>query len=149
MAITMVVGKGKAKMAPVAVIMLLVVTTPWRAEGMRMVGGRTKVKDVRTNVEVQELGRYSVEQYNLRQQQQQQLGPSGSDSNSGELLRFEEVMEAETQVVSGLKYFLKVAATSTRSALPQTFNAVVLVKPWAHTKQLLHFSPNQLPISTK
>ncbi|KAF5942896.1 hypothetical protein HYC85_020538 [Camellia sinensis] len=47
-------------------VVVLVVSTAMRGYG-GMVGGRTKVKDVKSNKEVQEIGRYSVEQYNLQQ----------------------------------------------------------------------------------
>ncbi|KAM7461704.1 hypothetical protein LguiA_029825 [Lonicera macranthoides] len=101
------------------------------------VGGRTKIKDVKTNQEVQELGRYSVEQYNLGQRQRRGNGGSGD-------LKFTEVVEAEKQVVSGIKYYLKVM-TATSSGVPKTFDAVVVVRPWEHSKELLNFAPFSPP----
>ncbi|XP_039015822.1 cysteine proteinase inhibitor B-like [Hibiscus syriacus] len=92
----------------------------------RMVGGRTEVTDVKTNKEVQELGRFAVEEYNLNHRIRQ--------------LVFSEVVEAETQVVSGIKYYLKIEATE--NELRKTFESVVVVKPWLHSKELLHFSPS-------
>ena len=94
-----------------------------------MVGGRTKVKDVKSNEEVQGLGKYSVEQYNRHKK-----------SNGGDL-SFEAVLEAEKQVVSGIKYYLKISA-ATRDGVPKTFDAVVVVKPWVHSKELLNFNPS-------
>ncbi|XP_058185486.1 cysteine proteinase inhibitor B [Rhododendron vialii] len=102
--------------------------------GGGMVGGRTKVKDVKTNQEVQDLGRYSVQQFNRVQKGKKNGGYVGD-------LRFQEVVEAETQVVSGVKYYLKIAAV-TPAGVPKTFDAVVVVKPWAHSKELLNFDPS-------
>ncbi|KAE8731869.1 Cysteine proteinase inhibitor B [Hibiscus syriacus] len=104
----------------------------------RMVGGRTEVTDVKTNKEVQELGRFAVEEYNLNHRIRRR-GYDGSEGRSGELV-FSEVVEAETQVVSGIKYYLKIEATE--NELRKTFESVVVVKPWLHSKELLHFSPS-------
>ncbi|KAK3000364.1 hypothetical protein RJ639_020517 [Escallonia herrerae] len=49
--------------------------------------------------------------------------------------------EAETQVVSGIKYYLKNSAATPTDA-HKIFEAVVVVKPWLHSKQLLHFLPS-------
>ncbi|KAK7387599.1 hypothetical protein VNO78_28512 [Psophocarpus tetragonolobus] len=100
----------------------------------RMVGGRTEIGDVRTNKEVQELGKFAVEEYNR--------GLKLYNENIGigrEKLKFSEVVEAQQQVVSGIKYYLKISAT--HRGLHRMFNSVVLVKPWLHSKQLLHFAP--------
>ena len=59
-------------------------------------GGRTKIKDVKNNQEVQELGRYCVEENNRK------VGSNG--------LKFVEVVKAESQVVSGTKYYLTIKA---------------------------------------
>ncbi|KAM7465684.1 hypothetical protein LguiB_013246 [Lonicera macranthoides] len=101
------------------------------------VGGRTKIKDVKTNQEVQELGRFSVEQYNLGQRQRRSKGGSRG-------LKFTEVVEAEKQVVSGIKYYLKVMA-ATSSGVPKTFDAVVVVRALEHSKELLNFAPSSAP----
>ncbi|KAH7859735.1 hypothetical protein Vadar_004835 [Vaccinium darrowii] len=59
--------------------------------GGGMVGGRMKVKDVKTNGEVQELGRYSVQQfYRMQKKGKKKGGGYGGD------LRFQEVEAAET-----------------------------------------------------
>ncbi|GAV64583.1 Cystatin domain-containing protein [Cephalotus follicularis] len=92
-----------------------------------IVGGRTEVRDVEKNVEVQELGRFSVEEFNRSR-------------NGGALLRFSRVVEAQKQVVSGIKYYLKIEAT--RNGEISFFDSVVVVKPWVHnSKELLHFTP--------
>ncbi|XVE81212.1 hypothetical protein DITRI_Ditri15bG0044600 [Diplodiscus trichospermus] len=98
----------------------------------RMVGGRTQISDVKTNKEVQELGRFSVEEYNRRNGR---FGGKG-----GRELVFSEVVEAERQVVSGIKYYLKIEAS--QNGLTRTFESVVVVKPWLRSKELLNFSPS-------
>ncbi|KAK8478922.1 hypothetical protein V6N13_093272 [Hibiscus sabdariffa] len=103
-------------------------------EGYRgMVGGRTQVTDVKTNKEVQELGRFAVEEYNRNHRIQQR--------RSGELV-FSQVIEAETQVVSGIKYYLRIEAAENKLSNCKTFESVVVVKPWLRSKELLHFSPS-------
>ncbi|GKV28601.1 hypothetical protein SLEP1_g37624 [Rubroshorea leprosula] len=93
-------------------------------------GAKTEISDVKENEEVQELGRFSVEEFNRRQ---------GNGGIIGELV-FLEVVEAQRQVVSGIKYYLKVNAT--QNGLGRVFDSVVVVKPWAHSKQLVNFSPS-------
>lgn len=61
--------------------------------------------------------------------------------NGGDL-RFYQVLEAEKQVVSGMKYYLKIEAFSKTSGEPKVFEAVVVVKPWLRSKQLLKFAPS-------
>nr|WFP52516.1 cystatin [Aristotelia chilensis] len=99
-----------------------------------IVGGRTEVKDVKTNEEVQELGRFSVEEFNRNQIHRM-------SSNGGQLLMFSQVIEAQKQVVSGIKYFLKIQAM--KNGQTRLFDSVVVVKPWIHnSKELLHFAPS-------
>ncbi|KAK3031489.1 hypothetical protein RJ639_036003 [Escallonia herrerae] len=62
------------------------------------------------NREIQELGRYSVKEYNRKR-------------NSSYGLKFTEVVEAETQVVSGIKYYLKIS-TGAPTGVPKIFEAV-------------------------
>ncbi|KAL0382867.1 UNVERIFIED_CONTAM: Cysteine proteinase inhibitor B [Sesamum calycinum] len=111
------------------------------AAGIRgKVGGRTQVKNVEQNQEIQELGRYCVREYN----HQLQLKPNASTA-----LVFSQVVAAETQVVSGIKYYLKISAVTSDGAPARTFDAVVVVKPWVHSKELLNFAPSPPPKSTK
>ncbi|XP_059448439.1 uncharacterized protein LOC132179697 [Corylus avellana] len=98
-----------------------------------MVGGRTEVKDVKTNEEVQELGRFSVHEYN------RSLWHRGN-GDGGRELTFVEVVEAQSQVVSGIKYYLKISAT--QNGATKIFESVVVVKPWVHSKELLNFGPS-------
>ena len=103
-----------------------------------------EIKDVKTDEEVQHLGKFSVEEYNRRRRRRdgeirrEAIG-NVLEMNDG-YLTFLEVVEAQKQVVSGLKYYMKVAAT--RNGVKRTFDAVVVVKPWLSSKQLLHFSPS-------
>ncbi|KAJ1286794.1 hypothetical protein BS78_03G379400 [Paspalum vaginatum] len=98
----------------------------------RKVGGRTEVRDVEGNEEVQRLGRFSVAEYNRRQQQQRGGG--------GSMLEFGRVVSAQRQVVSGLMYYLRVAAAEEAGG-ERVFDAVVVVKPWLDSRTLLRFAP--------
>ncbi|KAK4341506.1 hypothetical protein RND71_040007 [Anisodus tanguticus] len=109
-------------------------STPSNALGGKL-GGRTQIKDVKTNKEIQDLGKYCVEEYNRNLQKQ---------NNNNGLLSFSQVVEAEKQVVSGIKYYLKISAT-TSSGAPKMFDAVLVVKAWEKKKQLLNFSPTPSP----
>ncbi|KAK8489639.1 hypothetical protein V6N11_007348 [Hibiscus sabdariffa] len=94
-----------------------------------MVGGQTPIIDVKKNKGVQELGRYAVEEYNKRQQEQK-----------GKTVVFSQVVQASQQIVAGIKYFLKVEAAE--DGEKKMFDAVVLIKPWAQSKEeeMLSFS---------
>lgn len=99
-------------------------------------GGKTEVANVRTNDEVQKLGRFAVEEYN----RSVKVWKAGE----GEL-RFVEVVEAQQQVVSGIKYYMKIWVTQAKSdgvGDPTMFDSVVLVKPWMNSKHHLHFAPS-------
>ncbi|XP_031096123.1 cysteine proteinase inhibitor B-like [Ipomoea triloba] len=111
-------------------------TTQVEALGRRgVVGGRTEIEGVKSNQEVQDLGKYCVDQYNVN--------INNVNNGHGDLmLRFSEVLEAERQVVSGIKYYLKISAVAVSTGLPHTFDAQVVVKPWLHSKHLLSFAPS-------
>ncbi|KAL4309083.1 hypothetical protein GQ457_01G023340 [Hibiscus cannabinus] len=111
------------------IILSLLFAIALAVEGYRgMVGGRRQVTDVKTNKEVQELGRFAVEEYNRNHRIRQ--------------LVFSQVIEAETQVVSGIKYYLRIEAAENKLSNCKTFESVVVVKPWLRSKELLHFSPS-------
>ncbi|PUZ53324.1 hypothetical protein GQ55_5G043800 [Panicum hallii var. hallii] len=95
----------------------------------RKVGARTEVRDVERDGEVQELGRFSVAEYNRRH------------VGGGERLEFGRVVAAQRQVVSGLKYYLRVAAAAENGGGERVFDAVVVVKPWLESRTLLRFAP--------
>ncbi|KAJ8437086.1 hypothetical protein Cgig2_016440 [Carnegiea gigantea] len=128
-------------------IPMICVPLSLRANAQRkgLVGGRTEIKDVTKNKEVQDLGRFSVEEYNRSLMEDMPPSPLrrvvGDDGGPTGHLMFLEVVEAQRQVVAGLKYYLKVAAV--QDGVPKTFDAVVVVKPWeAQSKKLLNFGPS-------
>ncbi|KAL9686956.1 hypothetical protein QQ045_031352 [Rhodiola kirilowii] len=83
-------------------------------------GAMTEIEDVEHNKEVQDLGKYSVDEYNKK------LGGGAASKNM--LLAFVEVVAAEKQIVSGTKYYLKIAATE--KGVKKMFESQVVVKPW-------------------
>ncbi|KAE8698057.1 Tetratricopeptide repeat (TPR)-like superfamily protein isoform 1 [Hibiscus syriacus] len=97
-----------------------------------IVGGKTPISDVSSNKGVQELGRFAVAEYNKSQLQK--------GNGGGNQLEFSQVVEAGQQIVSGIKYFLKIEATE--NGEKKTFDAVVLIKPWSQPeeRQMLSFS---------
>ncbi|KAL8204650.1 hypothetical protein R6Q57_010273 [Mikania cordata] len=116
-------------------ITIMILISNFAAAGM--LGGRTKVADVETNKEIQAMGRYSVEEYNRLRR-------------SEEDLTFSRVVEAEQQVVAGMKYYLKIETVSKGGGDPKVFEAVVEIKPWLRSKKLLKFSPSSeilLPVN--
>lgn len=86
------------------------------------------MEDVKGNKRIQALGRFSVEEFNRRQ---------GNNNVYGDL-KFLEVVDAQQQVVAGLKYYLKVQAV-TKSGETKLFDSVVVVQDWLHQKRLLGF----------
>jgi cystatin-C len=101
--------------------------------GRITVGAKTEITDVMTNKEVQEIGRFAVEEYNYKQ--------SLNNGGDGETLKFVEVVEAEKQVVAGMKYYLNISAVD-HNGVRRIFTSVVVVKPWLQYKKLLHFGPS-------
>ncbi|KAK3166314.1 hypothetical protein QOZ80_1AG0044240 [Eleusine coracana subsp. coracana] len=99
----------------------------------RKVGARTEVRDVEGDREVQELGRFSVAEHNRRRE--------CCGDGSGGRLEFSRVVAAQRQVVSGLKYYLTVAAVEEDEEEERVFDAVVVVKPWLQSRTLLKFAP--------
>ncbi|KAK7247029.1 hypothetical protein RIF29_41905 [Crotalaria pallida] len=122
----------------VTLILLLVVVTACvisTASYARIVGGRTEIANVKTNDEVQELGRFSVEEYNRSLKLRR-------PAEAEEEVKFVEVVEAESQVVSGIKYYLRILTTTRSSGDNRIYESVVVVKPWLRSKQLLNFAPS-------
>uniref|UniRef100_A0A0E0JSQ2 Cysteine proteinase inhibitor n=1 Tax=Oryza punctata TaxID=4537 RepID=A0A0E0JSQ2_ORYPU len=103
----------------------------WPAGGDRgrKVGGRTAVEDVEGNREVQELGLFCVVEHNRR----------GGSATRGRGLVFSRVMAAQTQVVAGIKYYLRIAAREADDEL--VFDAVVVVKAWVPSREMVSFVP--------
>ncbi|KAI4378920.1 hypothetical protein MLD38_016337 [Melastoma candidum] len=109
----------------------------------KKVGARTPVQDVGANREIQDLGRFSVSEYNRMRHH----GGSGNGSR-GELV-FSRVVEAERQVVAGVKYYLKIEAAEMArggsgdgSDSRELFESVVVVRPWDRSKVMLDFEPS-------
>ncbi|WMV56704.1 hypothetical protein MTR67_050089 [Solanum verrucosum] len=109
-------------------------STPSKILG-RKVGGRTPIKDVKTNKKIQELGKYCVEEYNHSLRKYNQL----MQNDNIEFLNFVEVLEAETQVVSGIKYYLKISTFTL--GIVKVYDAELVIKSWEKKKELIHFSP--------
>ncbi|KAI3889314.1 hypothetical protein MKX03_017743 [Papaver bracteatum] len=107
----------------------------------RKVGGRMEVKDVKNNKEIQKLGKFCVDEFNKNLEKDIQNGLISSNDEY-EFLNYNEVVEAEKQVVSGLKYYLKISALTSVSGVEKKFDAVVVVKPWIKSKVLLNFAPS-------
>ncbi|OIV97473.1 hypothetical protein TanjilG_10997 [Lupinus angustifolius] len=101
--------------------------------GRVLVGGKMEISEVKTNMQVQELGKFSVEEYNKGII----MRLNGGDGE--EELKFVEVMKAQYQVVAGLKYYLEISAM--QNGIHKVFNSIVVVKPWLHSKNLLNFGP--------
>ena len=105
----------------------------------RKVGGRTEVRDVEGDREVQELGRYSVEEHNRRREE----GCEGGGGGVCARLEFARVVSAQRQVVSGIKYYLRVAAAEENGVSDgRVFDAVVVVKAWIKSKELVSLMPS-------
>ena len=100
-------------------------------------GRRTKLSDVKTNKEIQDLGRFSVKEFNNNRRKYEKGGEVGQ-------LMFSEVVEAQTQVVSGVKYYLRIMA-ATQKKEKRMFDSVLVVKPWLRSKELLTFEPSTEP----
>lgn len=89
---------------------------------------------MKSNKEIQDLGKYAVDEYNR--------SPRRLDSPSPPLLLiFKEVVKAEKQVVSGMKYYLTIS-TKSKNGIPKMFDSEVVVKPWDHSKKMLKFAPS-------
>ncbi|KAJ1704114.1 hypothetical protein LUZ63_003893 [Rhynchospora breviuscula] len=104
----------------------------------RKVGGRSEVKDVESNKDVQELGRFAVQEYNRQLQE--------NHTTKEELLSFSKVIEAQRQVVAGLKYYMRVVTTVSHAEEPEghgkrVYDVVVVVKPWLGSRVLVSFEP--------
>ncbi|XP_038886316.1 cysteine proteinase inhibitor 4 [Benincasa hispida] len=120
---------GKTKLSVMAAVAVALVAAAVVAEGYGgRVGGRMEIKDVKRNEEVQRLGRFSVEEYNHR------MGGGGGK------VKFAAVIAAERQVVSGIKYYLRILGIQNGES--KIFDSVVIVKPWIGSKRLLDFSPS-------
>ncbi|WZZ39671.1 hypothetical protein YC2023_035930 [Brassica napus] len=145
--------KGRSNMSQVYLklsllgLLVVAVVTP-SANAIRkfvVLGGKSDVPNVQTNMEVQELGRYCVEQFNLHEQSGKGNVASSIDRAVLNPLTFSRVVSAQQQVVAGLKYYLRIEVTQP-DGTNRMFDSVVVVQPWLHSKTLLGFTPVATPI---
>ncbi|KAH1089537.1 hypothetical protein J1N35_016794 [Gossypium stocksii] len=116
-----------------AITLLLIIFTP--VNGHRtIVGGKTPVEDVENDKAMQALGRFAVEEHNKNQE---------NDGDTSNQIKFSQVVGAEKQIVSGIKYFLTIEGMENGKS--KMFDSVVLIKPWSKSedKELISFSPIQ------
>ncbi|XP_031093700.1 cysteine proteinase inhibitor B-like [Ipomoea triloba] len=97
-------------------------------------GGRIEENDVKNNIEVQQLGRYCVIEYN------KSLQVRKHPENGPKRLSFSEVIKAEKQVVAGLKYYLTIKAAGSDGQI-KTFDAELVINPPESFKKMLAFAP--------
>ncbi|XP_019182588.1 PREDICTED: cysteine proteinase inhibitor B-like isoform X1 [Ipomoea nil] len=100
-------------------------------------GGKVEVPDVQKNGEVQQMGRYCVTEYNKG------LKKKNNPAISAKMLTFLEVIKAEKQVVAGVKYYLRLKATTSAGAT-KTFDAEMVVGPGESSKELVTLAPSTL-----
>ncbi|KAG0489826.1 hypothetical protein HPP92_006689 [Vanilla planifolia] len=99
----------------------------------KKVGGWTDIPDAESDLETLDLGRFSVDEYNRRLR-------TAKDAP----LSFVGVLSAHRQVVSGIKYRIRVAVVDTITRDRRAFVAIVVVRPWVedNPRELLSFSPS-------
>ncbi|KAF8780597.1 hypothetical protein HU200_001343 [Digitaria exilis] len=120
----------------------LAVVATATAHDTAAVGGRRDIKDVGSNKEVQSLGKFAVAEHNRR------LRRSGGVATAGDpvtvQLAFTAVAAAQEQVVSGVACYLKVIARGRGGGGggDRPFDAVVVVKAWIKSKELVSFAPS-------
>ncbi|XP_031093359.1 cysteine proteinase inhibitor 2-like [Ipomoea triloba] len=107
------------------------------ASGGAASGGKEEVSDVKNNAVVQNLGRKSVMEFNKH------LHVKRNPENEAKRLVFTEVIKAEKQVVSGVKYYLTINVT-TSDGQTKTFESEMWVKP-DETHEMLAFAPAAAP----
>ncbi|EOA29139.1 hypothetical protein CARUB_v10025408mg [Capsella rubella] len=129
--------------------LVIAVMTP-SANALRksvVLGGKSDVPNVKANREIQQLGRYCVEQFNQREQSEEGNVESiaKTDTDMSNPLMFSRVVSAQKQVVAGTKYYLRIEVTQPNGST-RMFDSVVVIQPWLHSKQLLGFTPVVSPI---
>ncbi|KAF8099492.1 hypothetical protein N665_0243s0054 [Sinapis alba] len=138
-----------SKVSPIRLSLLgfLVIAVVIPSAESAVLGGKSDVANIRTNIEIQELGRYCVQQFNLQTQSEQANGASiaGMDTAVLSPLKFSRVVSAQKQVVAGTKYYLRiqVAQPDGRSRM---FDSVIVIQPWLFSKKLLQFTPVATPV---
>uniref|UniRef100_A0A0C9QS49 Cysteine proteinase inhibitor n=1 Tax=Wollemia nobilis TaxID=56998 RepID=A0A0C9QS49_9CONI len=102
------------------------------SKAMATLGGKRPVQGIENSVEINEVGRYAVEEHNKQQ---------NAD------LSFLRVAKAQQQTVAGTMYYLTVEAKGL-DGNPKLYDAKVWVKPWEHFKKLEEFKPAEKPLVT-
>ncbi|TVU13787.1 hypothetical protein EJB05_37213, partial [Eragrostis curvula] len=128
-------------MAATSLFLLLVsLLVAASAAAATVVGGRRDIKDVETNKEVQSLGRFAVAEHNRR------LRHGGAAPATNDpvpvLLSFTAVAAAQEQVVAGVAYYLKIIARDRARGGDRPFDAVVVVRAWFRSMELVSFTPS-------
>ncbi|CAN6270561.1 unnamed protein product [Urochloa humidicola] len=126
-------------MARIVATSILLLSLLAVATAAAVVGGRRDIKDVGSNKEVQSLGRFAVDEHNSRLRRNGGVGTS-SDPVTVQL-SFKAVAAAQVQVVAGKAYYLKVIVQD-RGGGDRPFDAVVVVKAWLKSKELVSFTPS-------
>ncbi|CAH2059847.1 unnamed protein product [Thlaspi arvense] len=140
--------KVSLRLSLLGFLVIAVVTPSANASRKSVVlGGKSDVANVRTNMEIQELGRYCVEQFNLQEQSEQGNVASIAKTDTATLnpLMFSRVVSAQKQVVAGTKFYLRIEVTQPDGS-SRMFDSVVVIQPWLHSKKLLGFTPVASPI---
>ncbi|GJN37170.1 hypothetical protein PR202_gb26096 [Eleusine coracana subsp. coracana] len=134
-------AKGIMVAASLLVLLTLFIATS-SATAVETVGGRRDIKDVGSNKEVQSLGRFAVNEHNRRLRHSGGAAVPAANDPVPVLLSFTAVASAQEQVVSGKVYYLKVIARDGSGGGDRPFDAVVIVRAWLRSKELVSFTPS-------
>ncbi|CAL5017579.1 unnamed protein product [Urochloa decumbens] len=130
-----------ARIVATSILLLsLFVAATVAADAAAVLGGRRDIKDVGSNKEVQSLGQFAVDEHNRRLRLNGGVGTSSDPVTV--LLSFRAVAAAQVQVVAGEAYYLKVIAREHGNGGDRPFDAVVVVKAWLKSKELVSFTPS-------
>ncbi|CAL5032820.1 unnamed protein product [Urochloa decumbens] len=132
-----------ARIVATSILLLsLLVVAATAVDATTVVGGRRDIKDVGSNKEVQSLGQFAVDEHNRLLRLNGGVGTSSDPVTV--LLSFRAVAAAQVQVVAGEAYYLKVIARERNSGGggDRPFDAVVVVKAWLKSKELVSFTPS-------
>ncbi|BBN17046.1 hypothetical protein MPTK1_7g11520 [Marchantia polymorpha subsp. ruderalis] len=91
-----------------------------------LMGAPKDVSNAENSVEMDDMGRFAVDQYNTKE---------------GKNLSFKNVVSAKKQVVSGTMYHMVIEAHGDDSV--KMYDAKVWHKPWENHKSLEHFKPQE------
>ncbi|XP_020576100.1 uncharacterized protein LOC110021799 [Phalaenopsis equestris] len=103
---------------------------PWMGE---RVGGWTNIPDAASNLEVRDLGCYSIDEYNRRLR-----GPGIAP------IAFLNMLSARRQVFSGIKYHFPISAVVFHDNHHLTFDAIAVARTWIPepSHDLISFTPS-------